>query len=76
MIPIKDNPLTLSEFTVYMTHEVSKCKAKRCGICNIIIEEKSYTFKNSKTIFIMNRNLNSKSKNIVYVIKCTNWHEI
>ena len=45
---------------------------KRCGVCNIIIEGKFYTFENTKTILIMNKNLSCNSKNIAYKIQCYN----
>ena len=43
-----------------------------CGVDNIINEGKSYTFENPKATFIINRNLNYHSKNVVYIIQCTN----
>ena len=54
--------LTSSNFGERTTQEVSKCKIKRVGLRNIIIEENSYTFKNSKTTLIMNWNLCSNLK--------------
>ena len=39
------------------TQEVTKCENKRCKICDIIIEGKSYTFKNPETKFKLNKNL-------------------
>ena len=46
------------------------------GLSNIIIEGKSYTFDNPKSIFIINKNLSCNSKTIIYIIKCTNCNEI
>ena len=39
-------------------------------MCDIIIEGKSYTFKNPETKFKINKNLSCNSKNVVYVIEC------
>ena len=52
--------------------ELKKCKNKRCGVYDIIIEGKSYTFENQKPKFMMNRNLSCYSKNIVYIIHESN----
>ena len=57
-------------------HGVSKCKNRRCVVCNIIKEGKSYTFEKTKITFIINRNLSFNSKNVVYIIKYTNYNEI
>ena len=54
---------------------VSKCKNKRCGTCNIIIEGIAYIVENTKT-FITNRNFSCNSKYTVYIIKCTNCMKI
>ena len=48
-----------------MTHGVTKCKNKGCGVYNIIMEETSYIFENPEMTLIMNRNL---SYNVVYII--------
>ena len=39
--------LTSSKFEKQTTKGVSKCKNKRCGVCNIIREGKSFTFENN-----------------------------
>ena len=49
--------LTFSTFGENTTQEVTKCINKRCKICDIIIEGKSYTFKNPETKFKINKNL-------------------
>ena len=49
--------LTSSIFGVHTTYGVTKCKNKRCGVCNIIIEGKSYNFETQKTTFIIITNL-------------------
>ena len=51
-------------YTIYIftTYGVTKCKNKRCEVCNIIIKRKSYTFENPKTKFIMNKNVSCNSK--------------
>ena len=43
-------------------HGISKCKKKRYSVFQTIIEEKSYTFENPKTTFIINRKLICYSK--------------
>ena len=43
-------------------------------MCDIIIEGKSYTFKNSETKFKINKNCNSK--NVVFLIECRECKEI
>ena len=47
--------LTSSTFRENTTKGVTKCNNKRCKICHIIIEAKSYTFKNPKTKFKINK---------------------
>ena len=47
-----------------------------CGVCNIIIERKSYNFENPKTTFIINRNLSCNSKNVVYIIECNKCEKV
>ena len=37
------------------THGVTKCKNKRCKICDIITDGNSYTFKNPETKFKINK---------------------
>ena len=49
---------------------------KGCGICDINMEGKSYTFKNPETKFRMNKILNCNSKNVVYIIECNKCKEI
>ena len=62
--------LTSSTFRENKTQGDTKCKNKRCGVCDIIIEGKPYTFKNPKRKFIMNKDLSCNSKNVVYIIEC------
>lgn len=54
---------------------VKKCNNKRCGVCNILIEGTSYLFKNSTVPFEIKRNLTCNSKNVLYVIECSNCHD-
>ena len=69
--------LTSSIFGENTTQGVTKCKNKRCKICDIIIEDNSYTFKNHETKFKMNlKNLSCNSKNVVYIIECSECNEI
>ena len=42
----------------------------------MIIEEKSYTFKNPETKFKINKDLTYNSKNIVYITECSKYKEI
>ena len=42
----------------------------------MIIEEKSYTFKNREARFKINKDLSCNSKNVVYVIECSKCKEI
>ena len=53
-----------------VTEGVSKCKNKRCKICDIIIEGKHFMFKHSGSYFEIKRNLTCTSKNVVYVLQC------
>ena len=50
--------LTSSTFGKNTTKGVTKSKNKWHKICDIIIEGKSYTFKNPETKFKINKNLN------------------
>ena len=46
-------------------------------LCDIIIEGKSYTFKkNPETKFKINKNSSCNSKNVVYIIECSECKEI
>ena len=45
-------------------------------VCDIIIEGKSYAFKNPETKFKMNKDLSHNSKNVVYIIECNKYKEI
>ena len=67
---------TSSTFEKNTTQGVTKCKNKRSKICDIIIEGKSYTFKNPETKFKINKNLSCNSKNLVYVIECNECKKI
>ena len=68
--------LAFSTFGENKTQGVTKCNYKRYKICDIIIEGKSYTFKNPETKFKINKNLSRNSKNIVYIIDCSECKEI
>ena len=78
----RDNPknlkriLTSSTFGENTTQGVTKCNNKWCKICDIIIEGKSYTFKNLETKFNINKDLSCNSKNVVYIIECRKCKEI
>ena len=54
--------ITSSTFGESTTQGVTKCNNKQCKICDIIIEEKSYTFKNPETKFKINKDLSCNSK--------------
>ena len=60
--------LISSTFGENITHGVTKCKNKVYETCGIIIEKKSYTFKNPKTKFVINKDCSCISKNVVYII--------
>ena len=44
--------------------------------CDIILEGKSYAFKNPETKFKINKDLSYNSKNVVYIIECSKCKEI
>ena len=54
--------LTSSIFRENTIQGVTKCNNKQCEICDIIIEEKSYTFKNPETRFKINKDLSFTQK--------------
>ena len=64
--------LTSAYLGNYTTQGVTKCNKKRCGVCDILIEGRSYQLKNSHIPFNIKRNLTCNSKNVIYVIECTN----
>ena len=68
--------LISSTFGENATLGVTKCNNKWCKIYDMIIEGKSYTFKNPKTKFKINKNLSCNSKNVVYIIECSECKEI
>ena len=37
---------------IHTTHGVTKCKNKRCRVCNMILKGKSYIFEKQKTSII------------------------
>ena len=47
-----------------------------CKICDLIIEGKSFTFKNPETKFKIIKDLSCNSKNVVYIIECSECKEI
>ena len=68
--------LTSSKFGENTTRGVTKCNNKRCKICDIIMEGKSYTFKNLEIKFKINKNWSCHSKNVVYIIESRECKEI
>ena len=62
--------LTSSTFRENTAQGVTKCKNKRCGVCDIIIEGKLYTFKSLKTKLRINKN-KSCNPNVTNVKKYT-----
>ena len=68
--------LTSSTFLENITQGVTKCNNKWCKICDIIIEGKFSTFKNSETKFKINEDLNGNSKNVIYITECSKCKEI
>ena len=67
---------TSSTFGKNTTQGFTKRKNKWCIICDIIIEGKSYTFKNPETKSKINKHLSCNSKNVVYIIECNECKEI
>ena len=68
---------TSSKFGEYTTHSVSKCKNKRCQVCNIIIKRKFSASENPQNN--IHNKLRSKfqfKKIIFYIIKYTSCNEI
>ena len=63
--------LTSSTFEEITTQRVIKCNNKRCKICYITIEGKFFTFKKLQTKFKINKNLRCNTKNVVYIIECS-----
>ena len=77
----RDNPKILKEYSPLLHSEKTQYKESTNAIINyakydIIIKGKSYTFKNPKTKLKINKNLNCNSKNVVYIIKCSECKEI
>ena len=68
--------LTSFTFGENTTKGVTKCNNKWCKISDIILEGKSYTFKNLETKFKMNKDLSCNSKNVVYIIEYSKCKEI
>ena len=50
-------------------NRVRKCKNKRCGVCDVIIERKILYLQKPKNK-THNKDLSYKSKNVVYIIEC------
>lgn len=67
--------LTSAKFGNNTTHGVKKCENKKCGVCDILIEGNHYKFKNTSTPFEIRKNLTCNSKNVVYVMECSNCAE-
>lgn len=56
------------------TPKVSKCTTPRCGTCSMITECSTVVFKNGLK-FTVKRNMNCKSKNVIYAIICPKCEE-
>ena len=63
--------LTSAYFGNSNTQGVTKCGKTRCTICHILIEGKTFHFKNCNTPFEVKRNLDCDSQNILYVMQCS-----
>ena len=83
----KDNPKIFKEYSPFLHSEKKQHKGLLNTIindvkCDIIIEGKSYTFKNPETKFKINEDLScnskkkKKKKNVVYIIECNECKEI
>ena len=68
--------LTSSTLEKNLTQRDTIHNNKRCKICDIIIKVEYYTFKIPETKFKINKNLSCNSKNVVYIIKCSECKEI
>ena len=64
--------LTSAYFGSTPQQGVTKCHKSRCELCDILIESKSFKFKNSPIPFKIKRNLTCDSSNVIYVIRCSN----
>ena len=76
----RDNPKILTEYSPLLHSLKTQHKELPNAIINeakydIIIEGKSYTFKNPETKFKINKNLSWNSKNVVYIIECSKCKE-
>ena len=52
-------------------HEVLKCSDKKCHLCRIIIEGKSFYIRSTNFNFKVNANMNCNVHNCIYVIQCS-----
>lgn len=62
--------LTSSKLNKPNIQGVTKCNKQKCGVCDIILEGKTYTFTNPHRTFKIKNNLNCTSKNVIYVLQC------
>ena len=72
---VSEGHRTTASFGTPKKQGTTKCGNKRCGVCNILIEGSSYSFKNTPKPFEIRRDLTCNSKNVIYVIECTNCRE-
>lgn len=49
---------------------VKKCNEPRCGTCPYLLEGKAFIFKNNNYKFTVRNDMNCKSSNLIYVIRC------
>ena len=57
------------------TPQISKCNRPRCKICPIIIQGEKIHFSATDEDFIVKSNLTCESRNVVYVLNCSNCND-
>lgn len=50
--------------------EIKKCGEPRCGTCKYLYEGSRYKFQNQNEDFIINNEMNCKTRNVIYAIIC------
>lgn len=60
-------PSTFSSVETFVN--VTKCGTPRCGTCAYIIEDSKFEFSYGK-VFTVKNNMNCRSKDVIYVIRC------
>ena len=66
--------LTRAKFNNNKEFMVTKCKNKRCKLCDNLIESSKFIFKDNQC-FKINDNMNCNTKNCIYVLICQGCNE-